>query len=215
MAQPIIDLRTPRAMLVTSTLAPRMVSPLPPHESGDEGDVFEPHKEDEVSHDGGEQEEDEVMAEDEEAVMWSALEHEPREYTVRWFLGIGVLALIFVLFGILAKSYLFIALVVVSYFVLLMYAKRQPREIACAITAEGIWVGRRLYRVADLVSFCIFDRHDRRELSLETKHHLTGFLALPLGDMDPEAVRITLLELIPERPHTEHAIEIIARLLKI
>lgn len=215
MTQPIIDLRKPRAILVSATL-PSRAAPIA-HPSGGEHDhiaIVSP-KDEELWHDGGEQESDEISLEDEEAVMWSALEHEPREYTTRWFLGMGVLALIFILFGILAKSYLFIALVVVASFVLLMYAKRPPREISCAITTEGIWVGGRLYRVADLVSFCIFDRHDRRELSLETKHHLTGFLALPLGEADAVAVRGALLELIPERPHTEHIIETLARLLRM
>lgn len=135
---------------------------------------------------------------------WSALEYAVRERGPYWFLPPSGVALAFVLFGILIQSWFFIAFVVLALVVVLLYAKRPPREYRFAITPEGVGVGPNLHRFKDLRSFWIFDMTERNELSLETGRLLHPYLHLPLPpDPHPNRIRNILSQYLPEKEHTD------------
>ena len=152
-----------------------------------------------------------VTKQEPETIEWRALEHEDRERGPYWFLGPGVAALAFVIFGIFAHSYFFIAFVVLAYIVLLMYTRRPPREIDFRVAGDGVHIGAKHYPFAELKSFWIFDAHDHKELSIETGHLLTPYLRIPLGDMDPDRVGHMISRYLPEEEHKEFISDQIAR----
>ena len=148
-----------------------------------------------------------------EAIEWSALEHEHRERSPYWFTGPGIVALAFVIFGIFAHSYFFIAFIVLAYGVLVAYAHRPPREIAFRIAGGGVTVGAAHHPFSELKSFWIFNAPDHKELSLETTRLLSPYLRLPLGDMDPDRVGHAISRYLPEEEHKEFISDQIARSL--
>ena len=148
-------------------------------------------------------------------IEWLAHEYEERDYSNAWHIGAASIALIFVLFSIIAHNYLLLALVAATYSVVLMHTLRAPRPISCAIGYEGVRVGRRVYHTADLESFHIFDRPDVRELSLKTKRTMHPYVRVPLGDADPEDIRLAMAEILEQDTHQEFLADHITRILKL
>lgn len=144
---------------------------------------------------------------------WYAPEYEQRKYSNRWFLIAGGIGLFMVILGILSKSYFFVALVVLAFVVMVMYAKRPPRKIYFAVSDQGAQIGKRVYPSSELKSFWIFKRPGSSELSIETKRAMSPFILLPLGDTDPEEVRGILSSFLSEEEHQEPYSDIFARRL--
>jgi len=142
---------------------------------------------------------------------WTALEYPARERGPYWFLLPFGAALLFVIFGILIRSYFFIAFVALALAVILLYGRRTPREYRFAVNKDGVYVGETLYRASELKSFWIFETADPPELSLATSKLLHPYLYLPLGDLHPDKVRSVLSEFLPEREHKEFVTDQIAR----
>ena len=160
-----------------------------------------------------EPEELEVGEETVVSLAWTAPEYEEHERSRRWFFALGGVALFFVLFGILTKSYFFIALTVLASVVILMYVKRTPKEISFAVTINGVHAGRKYYSFSELTSFHIFDHAS--ELSLETKKHFGQFIRLPLGEADAGEVAGFLIDFLPRKEHQRFLSDEIARRIKI
>jgi len=95
--------------------------------------------------------------------------------------------------------------------VVLLYAKRSPREYKFAVTREGIFVGQTLHRFSELKSFWIFDTAGEAELSLETTRLLHPFLRLPLGGLHPDKVRSALSDFLSEEEHKDFFTDQITR----
>lgn len=144
---------------------------------------------------------------------WSALEYEKRELGVGRLLLAGSIALTLVLLGIITQNYFFIAFMVLAFFTLIMYLKKEPRELEIAITPNGVYIGKRGYEFSKLKSFWIFNRPELRELSLETNITFSPFVRVPLENTDVEKLRTVLSKFLPEEEHKEFISDQIARRL--
>ena len=145
-------------------------------------------------------------------IEWTALEYPLQERGPYWWALPSAAALVCVLFAILVKSYLFAGFSALALFVVLLYARRAPREYRFAITGEGVYIGERRHRFSEIESFWIFEHAERYELSLETKTgRMFPYLSLPLGDTHPNRVRAVLSDFLPEKEHTEMFTDQIAR----
>ena len=142
---------------------------------------------------------------------WVALEYPLRERGPYWYLPPSGVALAFVLFGIVIQSWFFIAFVALALVVVLLSARRPPREYRFGVSPEGILIGSTLHRFAELQSFYIFDTTDRRELSLETGRLLHSYLHLPLGELHPNKVHGVISQYLPEKEHKDFFTDQIAR----
>ena len=162
-----------------------------------------------------EEEEDIEQEEVEEMIIsWTAHEYEQKEHSSRWYLIAGGIALFFVLFGILAKSYIFIVLVIFAFLLILMYAKRTPQLISFAITGHGVHTGNTYHPFSQLTSFHILGHSG--ELSLETKKHFHPFLRVPISDeIHQDDIREFLLDFLPEKEHPLFFSDEIARRIGI
>mgnify|MGYP001574464478 FL=1 len=144
-------------------------------------------------------------------LQWSALEYAARERGPYWFLPPSAVALAFVIFGILIRSWFFAAFVALALFVVLLYAKRPPREYRFTIAKEGVYIGETLHRFSELKSFWIIETVEPPELSLETTRRLRPYLHIPLGDMHPNRIKNALSDFLPEEKHKEFFTDQIAR----
>ena len=144
-------------------------------------------------------------------LLWTAAERKEIERHPYWFFLPSTAALILILIGIVTRNYFFIAFVVLAFIVAMTYLIRKPRMLSVAITGEGIRAGSRTHTFANLRSFWVDERRSPPELSIETDRHLTPFIAIPIADTDPEAIRRTLRNHLPERKHAELLTDTIAR----
>lgn len=144
-------------------------------------------------------------------LQWSAPEYRMPELMPYWYVWPGAVALAFAVLGIAVQSFFFVAFVVLAFIVVVMYAKRQPRQIQCAISSKGIFIGRAFHNFSDIKSFAIFDAEAAPELSLEVDRISTPYVRVPLGDMHPNRVRAILTDFLPEEKHKDFLTDQIAR----
>lgn len=142
---------------------------------------------------------------------WKTLEYEKTKKGPYWFITVSIAAAIFIIVGILSKSYFFAIFIALALIVLIMYIRRGPAEITFSITAKGIRVGKKIYTFQEIQSFWIFDEEEGTELSLETNQLLIHYIHLPLGNQDPEKLREVLRRFIPEKEHAESITDQIAK----
>ncbi|MDP3710293.1 MAG: hypothetical protein Q8R29_01045 [bacterium] len=144
-------------------------------------------------------------------LRWSSYEREKLSHRPLWFLWPTVAVLVFVIFGLFAKSYFFIALVVLAFVVFAMYATREPEKFEFAVTPQGILINHKLHVFSELKSFCIFDKPAMKELSLETIKVLYPFIHIPTEGVKIAELKEVLGHFLPEK---EHPIFLIDQLVK-
>lgn len=148
-----------------------------------------------------------------ELLAWTAYEYIYHEHGSSWFLITGGAAVLFIILGIITKSYFFITFVALAFLVMVLYAKRKPQEINFVIAKEGVGVGSRFYDFSGLKSFWIFAKEGEKELSLATDKTLTHFIRMPLDDVDPNKIRATLSKFLPEEEHKEFISDQVTKIL--
>lgn len=142
---------------------------------------------------------------------WSAPEYETLKLMPYWFVWPGAAALALIILGIAVQNFFFVVFCTLAFAVIVMYAKRPPREIQCAISPKGIFIGRAFHNFSDIKSFAIFDEEAAPELSLEVDRISTPYVRVPLGDMHPNRVRAALADFLPEEKHKDFLTDQVAR----
>jgi hypothetical protein len=151
--------------------------------------------------------------EDESEISWAAYEYEKRAYGKYWYIKMGVIVSVLIVFSVLAKSYFFLAFVILAFTMLVVYSRREPRKISFTISAGGIFIGNRLQEFSNFKSFWIFNKQGIRELLLETGQMMQPYLHLPLGDADIKKIRKILISRLPEKEYQEPMLDQLARAL--
>lgn len=151
---------------------------------------------------------DEILAE------WEAWEYEHIPKDRKWFIAGGIVALGLLLFAIITGNFFFAVFVLLASLVVGLYALRPPAVVRCAITPDGVQIGRRIFDFDQLKSFWIFyEVSGIKEVSLESKKTVMPHIRMPLGAMDPTEVRYILITYLPEVRQEESSADIIARIL--
>lgn len=145
------------------------------------------------------------------AVEWTAPEYVAYEYKKKWYIIMTGFTILMVIWGIFSKSYFFLTFIILAFALMLIYARRKPNIISFSLTGRGVQTGKKFYGFSDLKSFWIFQLPTGDELSLETQKSTQPTIRIPLGNADPEAIRDTLLQYLPEKEHKEALIDQLAR----
>lgn len=144
-------------------------------------------------------------------LKWSSYEREKLSHRPLWFLWPGAVAVLLIVISLFAKSYFFIAFVVLAFVVFVMYATREPEKFEFAVTAEGVLINHKLHVFSELKSFYIFDKPALKELSLETNKLLYPFIHIPTDGVKVTELKEVLGHFLPEK---EHPIFLIDQLIK-
>jgi hypothetical protein len=148
-------------------------------------------------------------------LQWTAPEFAQYKKSKAWFVTVGLIAAGLFLWALLTKNILFALLIGLSYFSVITYALKKPRNIRLAITPKGVKVDKILYGFDDLKSFWIFyDPPRLKELSLRSRKLIMSYIKVPLGEQNPVEVRRILIKYLPERKHEESLIDNLARQLR-
>ena len=147
-------------------------------------------------------------------LKWSAYEHEHRIHGRYWLLYPLAIATIGIVFSIVTRDYLFIAFIVISFAILIQYARRSPRLLAYAIEKRGVWIESKLMDFGKIKSFWIF-RHPFMvsELLLETERPISPIMRIRLENVSPEMVKNVMSRYVPEKEQKDLASDQIARII--
>ena len=147
-------------------------------------------------------------------LKWSAYEHERRIRGRYWFLYPLAIATFAIVFSVLNHNYLFIAFIIISFAILMQYAKRSPRLLTYVIEKRGVWTENKLTDFGKIKSFWIF-RHPfmASELLLETEHLISPMMRIRLENINPDAVKNVMSRYVPEKEQKNLASDQIARII--
>jgi hypothetical protein len=148
-------------------------------------------------------------------LKWSAPEFRQYGKSKSWFIIVGLIAAGLFLWALLIKNLLFALLIGLSFFSVITFALKKPRDIQIAITSKGIKIDKTLYTFDNLKSFWIFyEPPEIEELSLRSKKTIMPYIKISLAEQNPAEVRKFLIKYLPERKHKESLIDNLARSLR-
>jgi len=146
---------------------------------------------------------------------WEAEEYEKHEKNKDWFWAVGIVTVGFFILAIILKNYLFALLSLIAGFAVATYGSRDPKTISFAITSRGVKANDVLYPYDMLRYFWInYDPPHVRELYLISKKMVQTQITIPLGQVDPNAVREHLLKFLEEKEIEESLFDTIARFFR-
>ena len=148
-------------------------------------------------------------------IEWTALEFKKYKKSKKWFVFPTLIALIIIIAAILTKNFLLAIAIILTAFIVRIYAKKEPRKIKFSISGKGIQIDKNIYRFEDLKSFWIFYEPPKvKEISFRSKKTFMPYIKIPLGNQDPNKARELLLKFLTERKHSESIIDEWTRKIK-
>lgn len=142
----------------------------------------------------------------EQSFRWTFKEFDQHTRSVWWYVIAGVIVALAVLYSFATNNFLFTVIIVLAVLILFTRQFQLPALIECEIAPSGIRVGDKHYAFNDLAWFSIIERADgSRILYIHEARGLRNLLPLPLIDIEPESVRMFLLQFLDE--DTDHQYE--------
>ena len=131
-----------------------------------------------------------------------------------WLLYPLTIATVGIAYGMITHGYLFVAFIVLSFVMLIYYAKRPVRLLAYAIEKRGVWIENQLLDFGRIKSFWIFTHALMApELLLETAHPIRPIVHIRLENISPDAVKKALSPYLQEKEQKDLATDQIARII--
>jgi len=85
---------------------------------------------------------------------WQASEYVEHEKSAKWFIVLGLVALVFVALAVfLLHNYMFAVLIVVMAIAVALWARRPATEMHYKLEPAGVWVGTKFFALHDFRSF--------------------------------------------------------------
>lgn len=147
-------------------------------------------------------------------IEWETYEYEPRERSNNWYWLVGLVSVGLVIMAIVLKNFLLAILVLLGAFTLMLYAARKPRVVKVAVSRRGVQIHQNLFPFHSLRSFWVHDDEVERKIIIRSEKLLMPHLHIPLAEeVDHEALRLFLLDFLPEEPHRPTIIDLLAEYL--
>ncbi|MFC1700685.1 hypothetical protein ACFLZ0_00855 [Patescibacteria group bacterium] len=148
-------------------------------------------------------------------IEWAVPEYNYYKKTKSWFTIAGIIFIILLLWSIWTKNVLFVMFIVLSYFLIIIFALKKPKIAYISIQPKGININANFYDFDKLKSFWIFYTPTGiKEISLQCKKKTIPYIRIPLGDQNPVRIRKFLIKYIPEDKQEESLIDNLFRSLK-
>ena len=138
-----------------------------------------------------------------EEITWQAPEYIHKEKDSEWYWSVGILTLAGVASAYMFGNILFAVLVFLIGFTMALFGARKPKMITFGISRRGIRADNTLYPFQSLWSFWVLEKEHEALLLLKSQKKLSQQINIPLGDTDPELVRMLLLEYLTEEEDEE------------
>lgn len=150
-------------------------------------------------------------------LSWHFPEYIKHERGMSWYVVATIVSLAFVALAMWTNNFLFAAIVVMTFIIILLYNIRNPRRLTFQITEDGIDLEGKFYPYKIIKAFwIIYEPPEVKTLYFHFKG-LKPRLSVPLGGEDPVKVREVLLQYAEEDKEQENESfgDVIERRLKL
>jgi hypothetical protein len=139
--------------------------------------------------------------EEEALLTWEAKLYEPKHKDVDWFWILWFIVLVIVVFTVYFGNYLFAAVVFLAGLTLSLFANDHAEDEAFALTNEGLYIDDTFIPYTGIKSFWVFTEglKGKERLMLTLKRTFFVHMALPIGDVDTEKLRLILRKYVLEK----------------
>lgn len=135
---------------------------------------------------------------------WTMQEYEQHDRHRRWYVFMGVVAALCILYALFTGNFLFALVIILFAVILYLQSHQHPPQVLFQITEAGIVLGNRFYAYKEFEAFyIIYIPPEVKSLYLETKSTTRPTLRIPLLDENPLSIRATLLQFLPEDTEKE------------
>ncbi|MBW6441202.1 hypothetical protein K0B03_04230 [Patescibacteria group bacterium] len=141
---------------------------------------------------------DKVKDNDPNFAKWIAPEHIKTKEDMILYYGGSVLSLIAIGYFAFQGSFIPVFTFTMMLIVLIMHILQEPREIEYKIDLDGISIGDRLYKYANIQSFQVIEDEEYSLLKFKLKNFVLPVKTLFLIDLDPLYIRAILENFLVE-----------------
>lgn len=131
--------------------------------------------------------------------QWKVREYEQPERNRRWFITMGVIAILLLAYGFWTTNYMFVLIIALFGIILFLHDHQEPMEVNFAMTETGIVIGNTFYKYNELTSFWIvYNPPAVKNLYFGRKSYLRHRVLIPLLDNDPRPIKNYLGQYLDE-----------------
>ena len=136
---------------------------------------------------------------------WSIPEYEQHERNLAWYIIMGIVGFALMTYSLLSSNFLFSLILVLFIIIIFLQSHQDPIVIPLFITDLGVVINDRFYSYSELDEFYIIYNPEEQVkiIYIETISNFTPRLRIPLIDMDPNEIRITMRSFIEENIEKE------------
>jgi len=132
-------------------------------------------------------------------VEWTFPEYTKRSRSKGWYIVVGVLLALALIYAIWTMNILFAVILVLGVFIIVVQNFQPARSVSVIIGEDGVIMDQSFYPYKILKNFwIIYEPPEIKYLYLGFKRSVRGQLSIPLHDVNPIQVREMLLNYIEE-----------------
>lgn len=147
------------------------------------------------------------MPRTQKVIHYQAFEYEHKEQSPDWFWAVGIITIALSVTAIILHDVLFAFVLILSGFVLSLYAARPPKEIDIVIDDTGIRIDKTFYGYHTLESFWIDETGNEDKVLIKSQRLIMPYIIVPLGNADADDVHEHLSRHLQEVFHAESALQ--------
>ena len=147
------------------------------------------------------------MQMDNTSLKWQAREYIYTEKTADWYWIVTIVTFSVAIISVILNNLIFAILIIVSFFVLVLFASKRPGIVSIELNNFGITAGKIHYPYENLESFWVETKQLHQRLILKSKKALMPYIVILIEDITPETVQAFLHDHLPEVEHTEPFLE--------
>lgn len=151
-------------------------------------------------------------------IKWQMKEFEQYDRGVLWYLFMGGIGLILLIYALWTANFLFAIILLIVAFIIYLHHRHDPEILDFKITEDGLEIDKDFFSYKELKKFwIIYEPPEIKNLYFNTYRILKGNLSIPLNSTDPLKVRKILLKYLDEdlEKENEEANDRWARWLRI
>jgi hypothetical protein len=148
------------------------------------------------------------MQEESQGISWTASEYIAHHKSSKWYISLGVTAVVLaILVWLLTKDEISAGVVVVGAAVLGAYGSRPPQELPYTLDQENLSIGPKSYRLQDYRSFSVDDQQAFSSVNLVPLKRFAPGLTIYYAPEDETAIIDILASVLPMEPHVPDMID--------
>ncbi|MBI2476375.1 MAG: hypothetical protein HYV67_03985 [Candidatus Taylorbacteria bacterium] len=138
-----------------------------------------------------------------EPLVWETFEYVYREKSADWYWAVSIIAVSMAVTSVLFNNVLFAIFIALSFFTLMLYAKRKPHLLQIRLDERGIQEGRARHPYSSIESFWVESRFGDFKIIIKSKNKASPYIIIPIEDVNADEVRNHLKKYLPEEEHSE------------